>query len=944
MKFNIFNAIIYLYLIKSSKTFLFSIIISIYNTEKYLHDSINSLLKQSIGFNEIQIILINDGSTDNSGEICESYKKKYPRNIVYIKINHMGVSKARNIGLKYAKGNYINFLDSDDKWDENAFKFVLLFLNLYKNIDILSCRIKYFESSDKYHFLDYKFKKSRVVNLDSEYYSIQLHASSSFIKSSSIKKITFDENLFYGEDAKFISNILFKKRMIGLIKESIYYYRKRADASSAIQKSNENIKFYFDILENLHSFLINKSIELFKIILPFIQFYIAYEILFRLASQAFKFLDLCSYKKYCLLINKILLKIDDKYILEQRIFPSQLKILALSKKYSRDIRYDLLLQNSCLIYSNYIMINFTKYKNIIIWKIMEIKENILHLEGDDRNWLPRSNYFYFCLFGNKTFFPKYYDFKKNDYDTLYGTFYKGRVVTFDILLNLTGKQIIQFYLSYNGSNIEIFPSLEYLAHLPPINNSYYIKENFIINNYNSNLYIYTNCKEEKLFEKNFCQELKKLQKDYLIELREKYLNEKKIVNSKNKNQIWLINDSIDKAGDNGEYFFHYLNEINPKKIKFFFVISKNSSDFNRLKSYNNIIDYNSTIYINLFLKANKIITSVTDSWVINPLGSDSKYIYDLYNFDYIYLKNGIIKDDISQFFNRIKYNYDLIITSSKKENKAFLDKNYGFNENNIALTGLPKYDNLRKQQKKIKKCNIILLFPTWRMFIKGTRDLVIHKSIKSESFRNTTYYNFYNDLINNEQLLYYMKINNYKGIFCLHQNFEEQWSHFNQNELFKIKKVCDTQELLVKSSLLITDYSSIFFDFGYLEKPIIFTHFDYEEYRKNHFQKGYFDYKIDGFGKICYNLECTVKEIIIEIKNKMHMKKIYRMRIKRFFKYFDELNSYRTYTSILEYKNKSKNKHIYNLDNISFLIFLIILYIIKYEKLKFFGLNYHHKF
>ena len=472
MKFNIF-IIIYLYLIKSSKSFLFSIIISIYNTEKYLQDSINSLLKQSIGFKEIQIILINDGSTDKSDEICESYKKKYPINIVYIKINHMGVSKARNIGLKYAKGNYINFLDSDDKWDENAFKYVLLFLNLYKNIDILSCRIKYFEYSEKYHFLDYKFKNTRIVNLDTEYYSIQLHASSSFIRYSSIKKINFDESLFYGEDAKFISNILFKKRMLVLIRESIYYYRKRADSSSAIQKISENVQFYFDILNNLHIYLIKTSIELFQKILPFIQFYLAYEILFRLTSQAFKFLDSNSYKKYCLLIKKILLRIDDKYILEQRIFSSQLKILALSQKYSRDIRYDLISKNSNIIYSNYIMINFTQHKNIIIWKIIDIKENILHLEGEDRSWLPRSNYFYFCKFGYRKFSPYYYDLKSNDFDTLYGTFYKGRLVVFDILLNLTDKQIIQFYISFNNNIIEIFPSLEYLNHLPPINNSYY---------------------------------------------------------------------------------------------------------------------------------------------------------------------------------------------------------------------------------------------------------------------------------------------------------------------------------------------------------------------------------------------------------------------------------------------------------------------------------------
>ena len=267
MNFKFLHIFIYLFLIKSSKSFLFSVIISIYNTEKYLEDSINSLLNQSIGFSKIQVILINDGSTDNCQKICQRYRDKYPKNIVYVSINHMGVSMARNTGLKYAKGEYINFLDSDDKWDENAFKYVLNIIKLYKNLDIISCRIKYFEASDKYHFLDYKFKKTRIINLDKEYHCIQLHISSSFIRYSSIKQTVFDENLFYGEDVKFISNIILKKRILCLIRESVYYYRKRLDSSSAIQNSADNIKYYFDIINDLHLFLINKSIELFKLIL-----------------------------------------------------------------------------------------------------------------------------------------------------------------------------------------------------------------------------------------------------------------------------------------------------------------------------------------------------------------------------------------------------------------------------------------------------------------------------------------------------------------------------------------------------------------------------------------------------------------------------------------------------------------------------------------------------
>ena len=349
MRIYCFIHILCLYLINSSNNFLFSVIISIYNTEKYLEDSINSVLQQSIGFNKIQIILIDDGSTDNSGKICQSYQNKYPDNIKYIRINHMGVSIARNTGLKYAKGEYINFLDSDDKWDKNAFKYVYILIKLYKNLDIISCRIKYFETSNGYHLLDYKFKNSRIINLDKEYDCIQLHVSSSFVRYSSIKQTVFDKNLFYGEDAKFIANIIIKKRIFYVVRESIYYYRKRIDSSSAMQNSGENIKFYFDIIENLHISLINKSIELFNKILPFIQFYIAYEFLFRLESQAFKFLNITKYKKYCLIIQNILKKIEDKYIFEQRLFSNQLKIFALSIKYSRDIRDEFILKNSCII-------------------------------------------------------------------------------------------------------------------------------------------------------------------------------------------------------------------------------------------------------------------------------------------------------------------------------------------------------------------------------------------------------------------------------------------------------------------------------------------------------------------------------------------------------------------------------------------------------------------
>ena len=332
-----------------SRSYIFSIIISIYNTGRYLNDSIGSLLNQTIGFHYIQIILVNDGSTDNSSTICLEYKEKYKENIIYINITHSGVSVARNIGLNYATGLYINFLDSDDKWEPESLKNVYLFYKMYKNIDLIAGRMKYFESRKNYHFLNYKFKKTRVINVNIDYDCIQLSAASCFFRLSSIKGKKFDENIFYGEDIRFISNYLLIKPIIGLVKEAIYLYRKRSDSSSSMQNSENKKDFYFNTINLVQQYLIDQSNLLYNKTLPFIQFYIAYETLFRIEALTYKYVDLDLYKKYCSKIENLLNQIEDKYILEQKIFPSRLIIYALSKKYKKDLRYDITLRNKCFL-------------------------------------------------------------------------------------------------------------------------------------------------------------------------------------------------------------------------------------------------------------------------------------------------------------------------------------------------------------------------------------------------------------------------------------------------------------------------------------------------------------------------------------------------------------------------------------------------------------------
>ena len=587
-----------------------------------------------------------------------------------------------------------------------------------------------------------------------------------------------------------------------------------------------------------------------------------------------------------------------------------------------DIRKNIIFKNKSFIYSNNIITNLTKYKNIIIWRILEIKKNILHLEGEDRCWMPKDKYFYYCEFENKKIYSNYYCSSNYDFKSMYGIIEKGRVVTLDILINKKEIQNLHFFISYMGNNIEIFPSFSSYTHIPPLINSYYVTKNYIIKN-SINLVIYKYDKNsEILLENQYCNELKKIKKEHIIKYRQKYIQYK---SQKNKNQIWLINDRKDQAGDNGEYFFRYLLEENPKGIEFYFIINKNCSDFIRLKKFNNIIDFNSINHLEYFLKADKIISSSADSWVNNPFLENGKYLSDLYHFTFIYLQNGILKDDLSLFLNRLTKHFDLLITSSKYEFKSILQMNYGYKKNNIILTGLSRFDNLKKLQQITEKEKIIILYPTWRKYIKGTINLLTQESIESENFKSTNYYNFYNDLINDPELINIMKKNGYKGLFCLHPNFSAQKKYFNQNKYFYIKDKCFQQNIFTKASLLITDYSSISFDFGYIGKPIIYVQFDYDEYRKKQFPKAYFDYQKDGFGPICYDIRCTIKNIRSQIENNCTLKKMYSKRIKRFFAYYDLQNNKRIYWNII----KKTNDNINDLMSIegSIIIFLLIIHL-----------------
>ena len=145
-----------------------------------------------------------------------------------------------------------------------------------------------------------------------------------------------------------------------------------------------------------------------------------------------------------------------------------------------------------------------------------------------------------------------------------------------------------------------------------------------------------------------------------------------------------------------------------------------------------------------------------------------------------------------------------------------------------------------------------------------------------------------------------MRANGYTGRVVLHTHHRVQIKDFQDNDtICLVRDGIDYQEEFQKNALLITDFSSVAFDFAYLKKPVIYAQFDRDTFFQGQvYDKGYFDYELDAFGPVCYDYEATVHTIIRYVENGCRLDKEYDERSSRFYRWFDHNNCRRVYEEI----------------------------------------------
>lgn len=245
---------------------MISVIIPVYNVEKYLRECIDSAVNQS--YHDMEILLIDDGSTDSSAAICEQYASCFP----YVRVIHKtngGLSSARNRGIDEASGNWIIFLDSDDVWADRNCLTKLHDYALSMDLDIV--RFEYQAVNDKLEPIEERsYDKSDAEGTTLDNYSLVKYGIAGewfavlyLIKRDVLNGIRFNEQTCFQEDIDFYCRLFSEKPLrCGYLNEKMYLYRKRA-ASITTTSRIGNLKGSFDLCDVFHnSSLITDDIRL----------------------------------------------------------------------------------------------------------------------------------------------------------------------------------------------------------------------------------------------------------------------------------------------------------------------------------------------------------------------------------------------------------------------------------------------------------------------------------------------------------------------------------------------------------------------------------------------------------------------------------------------------------------------------------------------------------
>ncbi len=870
-----------------------SVIVPIYNVESYLEYCLDSLVNQTIDKKDVEVLLVNDGSPDNSEAICKKYCEKHSFFKYFAKENE-GVSKTRNFGIRHAQGKYIAYLDPDDALSDKSLESLVKFFDKHEDeVDIVTYKIvPMFEGkkSGPVHYRYKYLKHNGVYDLTRhENIFITQTTMNICVKNKGEDNILFPDGTAYHEDQRYNIDIVRDKMKIGYCTGAQYLYTKNPSSVTntrfyAYYIFEETMKYWEDLFASFNG-RVPQYIQVMYV--NDINWKTQSDILLPYHYEGEKFDN--AVNRICALLGQV----DDEVI------AGHPKIEALHTCFLFGLKYNNKL-NVTAGSGGAVLSHMGKplfVENVFTLVICRFKPDNEKVYIDAFLRTPMTSYtdeveIIANLTGEDSSQSVALEKENSAWDH-----YRAKIKTnrmFRVRMNWDYKKYpeVQFAVKVDGNLLPV--KLEFVVHAPfniGILRSTLFRcgYKFFQNTNGFDAYKST-LAEEKNFNRHYMKTLMvRKPRTFLWRLACSNIDS-------SKRRIWLYYDCKNVYKDNGYYqFIHDFDKDDG--VERYYVVNDdmNRDDLLTPKQRKHIVRFGSLKHKQYYLAAEKIITAYAEHNNYNPFPAFVwKFYTDLFKAEVIYLQHGVLHAYLPWKYANDRltaFDREVISTSFEVEN---FTKNYGFRDCDLIKSGMPRYDFIDIEAAKSEKK--ILFAPTWRKYLIGMdRDGNFFPT--PEKFKESDFYKETSAFLTSKELEEVLEKNDWYLDFKLHPIFS------GYNSLYDLKseriRIADKAVDEKSYKVFITDFSSFCFDFVYLKKTMMYFVPDDEMFRA-----GMNDYrKLDlplekGFGPLAHNAEEALRAVTDIVERQGEAEPEYQQRMDSMFLNADKNCRERIYQAI----------------------------------------------
>ncbi len=852
-----------------------SVIIPAYNMEEFISACLDSLLHQTIDFSAMQIIVIDDESTDRTPEILRSYSEKYA-NIEVLRKQNAGVSAARNDGIRRAKGKYIMYLDADDTLTPPSVENIVSFFDsVYDSVDLVTYFIQPYIGNEllKTHARYKNFlTHTGVYDLEVNPYIVQT-TMNVCVKNLGEKNFLFNENMQFQEDQEYINRVLREKLKLGYCSHACYLYNRSNEGSSMAARSHayflfESTMAYF---EDLFAQFPDKVPRYYQAVyFHDLRWKLIEKILYPFHYSEEEF------ERAMGRIKALLARVDTDIIAQN---PS---ILKPHVHYWLNLKPNVFpcpyIERSGIdVLADGKTIGHAKQATLKITKIEQVDGGKLRLRA----------YSGIGVFNYMNEAPKFFLIRNETekeplklYPSKFG-YYKTNIMTnkfygFDVLIDPKQTHEIAFKCSLDSYSFDVKINFAPAAVFRRKTRQFaYARGNVILSYYNNTIRFRIADKEE----------IYRFEKDNITLFnRERAIAELKneALDYRRAHRVWLYSDlnSVKKDNAYSQFVHDFAKDDGVER---YYVYTRPYEEIAGLfteEQKAHLVEFGSPKHRMLYLAGELILSSFFGREAISPFfdeQEESNY-YDIEHFRIIYMQHGILHASYVNKYSAENALCDKVVVSSGFELEN-LTKNYGYSRSDLIPAGMPRYEKIDRTAKAKNK---LLLAPSWRSYLARNVTPTTY-SIHMPTLRKSDYCRNFAAFLNSKRLHEMLERFDLTLDVKMHPIITQYASELFPIESDRVQLVGGDVNLSDYKAFL-TDFSSFVFDYAYLCRPVLYFVPDYAQFRSgmNLYRKLDLEFE-DAFGELATDPEGALDALERICKADFVPAEPYKSRMERFY-------------------------------------------------------------